>query len=90
MYVRNPVDPGVKGLWLGLAELVTDDSGALAWPDLQYFLFTIIALVSFSAQVISSPTSGLPPVPAALLTLMGVSAAGYSANKAISTQGTVS
>jgi len=89
LYARDPVPENVNGVVTGLVELVTDDSGALAWPDLQYVVFTLIALVSFCAQILASPKDGLPPVPAALLTLMGVSSAGYVANKVVSTQGTV-
>jgi hypothetical protein len=38
-----------------------------------------------SATLLSRPQDGLPAMPAALLTLMGVSAA-YTANKLVSTQ----
>jgi len=38
---------------------------------------------------VAQPQNGLPPVPAALLTLMGVSASGYAANKIMETKGSV-
>jgi hypothetical protein len=89
VYSRDPVPEGVNGITTGLAELVTDETGTLAWPDLQYVVFTLITLATFCAQILSSPTGGLPPVPAALLTLMGVSSTGYAANKVVQVQGKV-
>ena len=70
-----------------MAELITSDDGSVAWADLQYVVFTLITLAYFAVQVISQPRSGLPQVPAALLTLMGVSATAYTANKIVNTQG---
>jgi hypothetical protein len=49
----------------------------------------MITLVFFVAQVLAQPQNGLPAVPAALLTLMGVSASGYAAKKIVDTQGSV-
>jgi hypothetical protein len=89
VYSRDPVGAGVKGIRAGLAELITDETGTLAWPDLQYVVFTLITLATFCAQILANPTNGLPPVPAALLTLMGVSSTGYVANKVVQVQGTV-
>ena len=63
----------------GVAELLTGDDGAVAWADLQYVVFTLITLVYFAVQLLAQPTDGLPPVPAALLTLTGVSATTYVA-----------
>jgi len=71
LYSRDQVPEDVNGLLTGLAELVTNDDGTLAWPDLQYVAFTVITLISFCAQLIANPLSGLPPVPAALLTSWG-------------------
>lgn len=88
-YVRGPVAAGQVGVLLGLTELVTGDDGTVAWTDLQYVLFTAIALVNFVAQLIGNPAAGLPAVPAALLTLMGVSAATYTTSKVLETTGTV-
>jgi hypothetical protein len=87
-YVRDPVKGGVYGFATGIAELLTSDNGQLAWADAQYAAFTLITLVSFAAQLLANPKNGLPPVPAALLTLMGVSAATYTANKTVETRGT--
>ena len=70
-----------------MAELITEDDGSVAWADMQYVVFTLITLVYFGAQVVTQPHNGLPPVPAALLTLMGVSAGAYAANKLVETRG---
>jgi hypothetical protein len=76
----------VKGFTTGLAELITADDGTVAWADMQYVVFTLITLIYFVAQVLAQPQNGLPPVPAALLTLMGVSASGYTASKIVETR----
>jgi hypothetical protein len=87
VYTRDPVSAGVWGVVTGMAELLTGDDGAVAWADLQYVVFTLITLVYFAVQLLARPTDGLPPVPAALLTLMGVSATAYAANKIVNTKG---
>jgi hypothetical protein len=89
VYVRNPIpnSADMQGLVKGLAELITSDDGSVAWADLQYITFTLITLVYFAVQLLSAPKNGLPPVPAALLTLMGVSASAYTANKIVATKG---
>ncbi len=48
-----------------------------------------VALINFVAQLTGNPVGGLPTVPAALLTLMGVSATTYATTKALETTGTV-
>lgn len=87
VYLRDPSPAGVWGFFAGVAELLTGDDGAVSWADLQYVVFTLITLVYFAAQLLSRPQDGLPPVPAALLTLTGVSATAYTANKIVNTQG---
>jgi hypothetical protein len=89
VYVRDPLQPEVKGFATGVAELITADDRTVAWQDLQYVVFTLITLVYFLVQVLAQPQHGLPPVPAALLTLMGVSASGYTASKIVEAKGTV-
>jgi hypothetical protein len=86
VYVRDPITPGVWGFLKGVAELFTGDDDAVAWADLQYVVFTLITLVYFASQFLAQPAAGLPQVPAALLTLMGVSAIGYAANKIVGTK----
>ena len=46
----------------------------------------MITLAYFAIQFLARPADGLPAVPAALLTLMGVSASGYAANKIVQTK----
>jgi hypothetical protein len=87
VYVRTRQDKA-KGILVGVAELFTGDDGAVAWADLQYVVFTLITLTYFAVEFLARPAGGLPPVPAALLTLMGVSASGYTANKIVNTRGT--
>jgi hypothetical protein len=87
VYTREPIADQVWGFVTGMAELLTGDDGTVAWADLQYVVFTLITLVYFAAQFLARPAGGLPPVPAALLTLMGVSATGYAANKIVNTRG---
>ena len=86
VYVRDSIAPGVWGFLTGVAELFTGDDDAVAWADLQYVVFTLITLVYFVSQFLAQPAAGLPQVPAALLTLMGVSATGYAANKIVNTK----
>ena len=86
VYLRDPVAPGVWGILQGIAELFSSDDGSVAWADLQYVVFTLITLAYFASQFLAQPAAGLPQVPNALLTLMGVSAAGYAANKIVSTK----
>ena len=85
VYVRDSA-PDVKGFWAGVAELFTGDDNSVDWGDLQYVVFTLVTLAYFAIQFLAQPANGLPPVPAALLTLMGVSATGYAANKVVSTK----
>jgi hypothetical protein len=86
VYVRKPAGPEARGFIAGVAELFTGDDDAVDWADLQYVAFTLITLVYFAAQFLARPADGLPAVPAALLTLMGVSASGYAANKIVNTK----
>ncbi len=85
VYVRDPA-PDVKGFRAGVAELFTGDDNSVDWGDLQYVVFTLVTLAYFAIQFLAQPANGLPPVPAALLTLVGVSATGYAANKVVSTK----
>jgi hypothetical protein len=89
VYIRDPVPSGVRGFREGVAELITSDDGTVAWADLQYVVFTVITLIYFVTQVLAQPQNGLPAVPAALLTLTGVSASGYTAKKIVDAQGSV-
>jgi hypothetical protein len=87
VYVRDSVPERSRGFFTGIAELLTGDNDTVDWADFQYVVFTLITLVYFAAQFLARPSDGLPPVPAALLTLMGVSATAYTANKIVNTSG---
>ncbi|MDQ2877100.1 MAG: hypothetical protein M3Y33_20760 [Actinomycetota bacterium] len=54
-------------------------------PDAELRL--LITLVYFITQMLAAPPSGLPSVPAALLTLLGVSTTACAANKIVDTRG---
>ncbi len=82
--MRDPA--GRDGFFAGVAELFTGDDDAVDRGDLQYVVFTLITLAYFVIQFLARPADGLPAVPAALLTLMGVSASGYAANKIVKTK----
>jgi hypothetical protein len=86
IYMREPAEADVKGFWAGVAELFTGDDNSVDWGDLQYVVFTLVTLAYFVIQFLAQPANGLPPVPAALLTLTGVSATGYAANKIVSSK----
>jgi hypothetical protein len=86
VYMREPAETDVKGFWAGVAELFTGDDNSVDWGDLQYVVFTLVTLTYFVIQFLAQPANGLPPVPAALLTLTGVSATGYAANKIVSSK----
>ena len=86
VYMREPAGSDVKGFRAGVAELFTGDDNSVDWGDLQYVVFTLVTLVYFVIQFLAQPANGLPPVPAALLTLTGVSATGYAANKIVSSK----
>jgi hypothetical protein len=94
VYVRDPKAEKENRQWLvgfvdRIAELLTGDDGSLDWTDLQYVVFTLVTLVYFVLQLLSQPRAGLPAIPPALLTLMGVSTSAYAANKIASTKGQV-
>ena len=86
VYMRKPAEADVKGFRAGVAELFTGDDNSVDWGDLQYVVFTLVTLTYFVIQFLAQPVNGLPPVPAALLTLTGVSATGYAANKIVSSK----
>src|SRR6185437_9058055 len=86
VYMRKPAGSDVKGFRAGVAELFTGDDNSVDWGDLQYVVFTLVTLTYFVIQFLAQPVNGLPPVPAALLTLTGVSATGYAANKIVSSK----
>jgi hypothetical protein len=67
------------------SQIFTNDSGQGDLVDAQYLLFNLVALIYFFGGFLESPSSGLPDIPTILYALTGASAAGYVANKAITT-----
>jgi hypothetical protein len=63
-------------------QAIQDDRGNTDLGDLQYMLFTGIALVFFYGQFFENPSGGLPKLPSVLVGLITVSAGGYVAKKA--------
>ena len=66
-----------------VVEIVANDEGALDLGDFQYFAFTLLALTYFAWALIRTPADGLPPIPATLLVLTGVSLGAYVGKKAL-------
>jgi hypothetical protein len=64
-------------------QIVTDDEGNADLGDLQYVIFTVIALAFFLGSLIANPTSGFPELPAILTGLVLTSTGGYAAKKLI-------
>jgi hypothetical protein len=64
-------------------QLVTDDSGSADLGDLQYVIFTVIALAYFFGSFIGDPRAGFPDLPAILTGLVLTSTGGYAAKKLI-------
>jgi hypothetical protein len=75
------------GVASGLSELISNDSGQSDLLDFQYLAFNLFTLayffVSFATSAATNPKAGLPAIPATLLALSGVSAAGYLTKKAV-------
>jgi hypothetical protein len=65
-----------------VADIVSTDQGDLDLGDAQYFLFNLVALVTFFVAFFNDPTR-LPVLPATLVALTSVSAAAYVAKKAV-------
>ncbi len=66
-----------------MLEVVSRDDGQGSLRDGQYFAFTLVGLAYFTLQVITHPKDGLPAMPDALLVLVGISAAGYLADREV-------
>jgi hypothetical protein len=65
-----------------MACLVSDDDGAPALIDAQFFVFSIVALVYFTAAFAAEPVE-LPTIPLGLAGLASVAALVYTGNKAV-------
>jgi hypothetical protein len=81
--------------WSGLGQIFSDDSGSVDLLDSEYFLFGLVLLAYFILAFIrvrasvknSAADFVLPTLPGSLLTLSGISAAGYLGKKALSSSG---
>ena len=65
-------------------DLLTDNAGNLRLADTQYVIFNVVLFAYVASQFTNKAASGdfgLPEVPATILALTGVSAAGYVAAK---------
>jgi hypothetical protein len=64
-------------------DLISDDAGRTDLVDLQYALFSLVALVWAVAMFVKQPLAGLPTIPGGLAGLTSASALTYIGNKAI-------
>jgi len=78
---KVPKDKQKRGLVKGLGDVISDDQGQLEIFDLQYLLFTVVALVVFFAGFFASNLQALPDLSWTLVGLTSVSAAGYVGKK---------
>jgi len=69
-----------------VVEVVANDEGGIDLGDFQYAAFTLVALTYFVFAFIQTPADGLPPIPATLLVLTGVSLSAYVAKKGLKTE----
>lgn len=80
-----------------VADVVTDDSGSTDLVDVQYTIFSFVAIVYFIGAMAANAISygrdpghtnliGLPEIPAALLGLTSLAALTYVGNKAVANQ----
>jgi hypothetical protein len=65
------------------SQLVTGDTGATDLGDLQYVLFSVVALVFFFGEFLRAPYNGFPDLPDLLVGLTSLSAVGYLGKKVI-------
>jgi len=71
------------GIRQGLREVAGNDDGEFDLLDFQYFAFNLLALTFFYVQFLTHPGGGLPDLPATLIALSGVAAAGYTSKKGL-------
>ena len=83
--VKEPLRPdeGDGGFAQALREIISNDAGETDLLDAQYFAFNLLTLAFFFTQFLTQPAAGLPDLPATLIALSGLSAAGYTTKKAL-------
>lgn len=72
-----------QGVAQGLREIISNDRGETDLLDFQYFAFNLLTLAFFGTEFLTNPAQGLPDLPATLIGLSGLSAAAYTARKAL-------
>ncbi len=80
---KPAIDDDRDGIIQGLREVASNDHGELDLLDFQYFVFNLLALAFFFVEFLTHPGQGLPDLPATLVALTGVSAAGYTTKKGL-------
>ncbi len=85
MSIGTKVEQGrlqkVEANQTGLKDIVSNDDGRGSLVDAQFFVFNLVALVWFAAELIQTSTK-IPSIPPLLVGLTGISALGYTAAKA--------
>ncbi|MGZ4675286.1 MAG: hypothetical protein ACXVJ7_02155 [Acidimicrobiia bacterium] len=86
---KPPVsDTRARGIRQSLQEIASNDEGEFDLLDFQYFAFNLLTLTFFFVQFLTDPGKGLPDLPATLIALSGVAAAGYTSKKGLIAAGT--
>ncbi len=68
-------------LLAGAAQVFSDDSGNVDLFDSQYVRFNLILLGYFRGRFVDHSGAGIPSLPSSLVSLSGVSTAGYIGKK---------
>jgi hypothetical protein len=81
-------DDAKDGLLQSVREIAGNDQGEFDLLDFQYFAFNLLTLTFFFVEFLTHPGLGLPNLPATLIALSGIAAAGYTAKKGLMAAGT--
>ena len=76
------------GLLQSVREIAGNDRGEFDLLDFQYFAFNLLTLTFFFVEFLTHPGLGLPNLPATLIALSGIAAAGYTTKKGLIAAGT--
>jgi len=75
---------GKKGI--DLSHLVSEPTGEASMSRFQLLVFTIVIALSVFYVTVAPDSTGLPEIPAGVLTLLGISASSYAVGKGLQTQ----
>ena len=75
---------GKKGI--DLSHLVSEPTGEASMSRFQLLVFTIVIALSVFYVTVAPDSTGLPDIPAGVLTLLGISASSYAVGKGLQTQ----